>query len=147
MGSIGGGDDVRGVDVGAEFLFDPLKQPLGACALDLDLDSRILGLEGLAELFPDRQIHRRIKHDPAVFPRRLDQLRCDCRRIRRSRLQRRCKQRKAKRSRSADDFAPGRLSARQRSAGSVSQTSVPRGTLICVDVTARNVVPSDVSTT
>ena len=39
-----------------------------------------------------------------------------------------------------------RLSARQRSGGSVSQTSVPRGTAFSVDVTTRKVVPSGVST-
>ena len=39
-----------------------------------------------------------------------------------------------------------RLSARQRSGGSVSQTSLPLGTLVSVGVVTRNAVPSDVST-
>ena len=38
------------------------------------------------------------------------------------------------------------LSARQRSGGNVSQTSVPLGMTVCGEVTARNVVPSEVST-
>ena len=67
-----------------------------------------------------------------------------------------------KRGRAFDDVASGkvsaassrpstfascyRLSARQRSGGSVSHTSVPLGTAVSVDVMTRNVVPSDVST-
>ena len=39
-----------------------------------------------------------------------------------------------------------RLSARQRSGGSVSQTSVPLGTLVSVGVVTRNAVPSATST-
>ena len=88
MRSIGRGDDVGGVDAGGEFLLDPLKQPLRAGALDLHRDAGILRLEGLAELFADRQIHRGIKHDLAFALRGLDQLRRDRDRLRRRRLER-----------------------------------------------------------
>ena len=57
-----------------EFLRDALEQPLRAGALDLDLDAGIGGLEGLAELLPDRQVHRGIEHHLALLLRRVDQL-------------------------------------------------------------------------
>jgi hypothetical protein len=43
-------------------------------------------------------------------------------------------------------FSNYRLSARQRSIGNVSQTSVPFGTAVFVEVMMRSTVPSDVST-
>src|SRR4029077_18418337 len=152
-------DDVGGVNAGGKFLFDALKQSLGAGALDLHLDLGILRLEGLSEFLPHRQIHRGIEHHLAFLFCCLDQLWRDRLHLRGSSLRGRGENRQAKRRRSLDDVAPGwscpshprplrdyRLSARQRSAGSVSQTSVPGATAVRVEVTARNTVPSEVST-
>ena len=69
--------DVGGADVAGEFLVDPLKQPLGAGALDLHGDAGIGGLERLAEFFADRQVHRRIEDQLAFLLRRFHQRRRD----------------------------------------------------------------------
>ena len=66
--------DVGGVDVAGKFLVDPLEQPLRAGALDLHGYAGIGGLERLAELFADRQVHRGIQDHLAFLLRRLDQL-------------------------------------------------------------------------
>ena len=158
MRGIGAVDHVDGADAGGKFLRDPLEQPLRAGALDLHGNAGIFCLERLAELLADRKVHRGIQHHLGFLVRRVDQLRRDGlgrRRLRRGQATRTRFQARA-RSSAFKIVAPGklfalhrvisascyRLNARQRSGGSVSQTSVPLGTAFSVDVTTRNVVPS-----
>src|SRR5207237_7994985 len=152
---------VRRMDVALKLLRDALKQPLGSGALELHGNARILRLKGFAKLFADRKIHRRIKYHLGFLARRLDQRRSDRHRGWRLRACRRGEQGAYRqRARALQQVAAGkawffhrlllpacyRLSARQRSAGKVSQTSVPFGTAFSVGVTIRKVVPSCAST-
>src|SRR6202011_4153313 len=109
-----------------------------------------------------RQVHGGIQHHLGFLLRRFDQLRRD--RLRRRRFgasRRREHGSERERGRAFQNVASGnfflihrvllsasgyRLSARQRSGGRKSQTSLPFATAVSVDVTMRNVVPSDVST-
>src|SRR6478735_1560416 len=78
-------DDIGGLDAGGELLVEPLEQPLRAGTFDLYGNARIGRLERLAELFADRQVHRRIENQLAFLLRGLDQVRRDRDRLRRLR--------------------------------------------------------------
>jgi len=161
MRCVGRVDDIGGVDVAIEFLGDALEQPLGAGALDLHGDAGIGRLKRLAELFADRRsideyritlasffaasiscgvietgrgrfgAHRRRKYGAkrtVVAPLRMSRLEVFA---------------FSSRPRFVSCY---RLSARQRSGGKVSQTSLPLATAVSVGVVTRKAVPSAVST-
>ena len=67
--------DVNRVDAAGLLLRDPLIDPLGAGALDVDHDAGVLGFERLAEVFGDVQFKRGIVGDVTLSAGSFDQLR------------------------------------------------------------------------
>src|SRR5437763_17075634 len=114
----------------------------------------------LTDLIPNRQVHRGMQHHLAFLLGGLDQLRRDRYRRRHLGAGGACEyRRQRKRARASENIASRnfyvlhrvlcqshRVSARQRSGGSVSQTSMPLATAFSVEVTTRKELPSEVST-
>src|SRR6185437_9203683 len=151
------------MDVAGIFLADALEHPFRAGAFDPHVDAAEFRLERGRDALGDRQVDRGVPDHLAFFFRSLDQLRRDGFGRRRLRARGRREYRaERQRGRTLEDVAPRwvpaagfhgvlrfrryRCSARQRSGGSVSQTSAPLATAFSVGVTMRNTVPSEVST-
>ena len=70
IGTVG---DIDAIDLARHLLADAIEHPLGATALDRDLDRRILRFEGLGHRLGDAEIHRRVVGDLALLRGGIDQ--------------------------------------------------------------------------
>ena len=83
--------DIHFIETHLLFLADALEHALRARPLNVDSNSGMLGLERLAEVFRDRNLHGCVEFDHALLLGGVDQRRADHRRLRRGGLERLCK--------------------------------------------------------